>query len=72
MFELEDGMYDVVVLEAREDDNATLHLQLAVSSGAHRGEVVHVTAKGLQRSWIDVLALPATLEVRDGEPTVRF
>jgi hypothetical protein len=45
-------------------------LELTVTSGAHRGEIVHVNARGLHRSWIDLLGTPATLNVTDGRPRV--
>ncbi len=42
----------------------------AIAAGDHRGEVVTVAASGLGRDPLDLLAVPATLTVLDGEPTV--
>lgn len=58
---LDDGTYDVLVIDAREDDEDVLHLELAVVSGAHKGEVVHLSGPRRGRGATDVLGLPATL-----------
>jgi hypothetical protein len=68
MSTLDDGSYDVVVVEADERDDGSIALDLAVTSGAHRGEVITIIATGLDRSWFDLLAAPATLTVTDGRP----
>ncbi|HEX2038545.1 MAG TPA: hypothetical protein VHF47_02310 [Acidimicrobiales bacterium] len=69
---LSDGSHDVVVVDAREDDEGVLHLELAVTSGAHKGDVVRVAARATARGALDVLGLPATLHVHDGVPRVDF
>jgi hypothetical protein len=69
---LDDGTYDVVVIDAREGHEEILHLELAVTSGEHRGEVVTVAARGLRRRALDLLGTPATLVVTDGEPHITF
>jgi hypothetical protein len=68
----EDGIYDVVVVEAEEHSDDAIALQLAISSGPRRGDLVSITATGLGRSWMDLLALPATLTVSGGEPKLTF
>jgi hypothetical protein len=67
---LGDGTYDAIVVDADpgEDDGAVL--QLAVAAGEHRGEVVTITASGLHRDALDLLAVPATIVVVDDTPTV--
>lgn len=72
MVDLNDGIYDVMVIEAREDDDDAVHLDVVVSSGAERGAVVSLTARGLQRSWIDLLGTPCTLTVEAGRPRLQF
>ena len=68
---LADGSYDVIVVDARPGaTGATTALDLAVAAGAHRGEVVTVTAEGLDRDLLDLLAVPALLVVTDAVPTV--
>jgi hypothetical protein len=69
---LDDNTYDVFIVDAREDKENALHLELAVTSGAHKGEVVVVRASSMQRDAIDLIGLPATLIVRDGVPRVTF
>ena len=65
---LEDGTYDVMVVDAVERADGTIALELAVSSGARRGEVVDLVASNLRTGWIALLGTPGTLVVRDGEP----
>ena len=72
MAALTDGTYDVVVVDAEERDDGTMTLDVVVSSGPRRGEVVSVTARHLDRGWADVLGAPATLTVAGGEPRLVF
>lgn len=66
---LADGDYDCLVVDATDDGDG-VHLELAITSGAEKGDVVRVLARGLARDPIDLLALPARLSVRDGVPSV--
>jgi hypothetical protein len=72
MSELSDGSHDVVVVDAREDEDGVVHLELAVTSGAHKGDVVHVAARSFARDALDVMGLPATIHVHEGVPRVVF
>lgn len=68
---LEDGTYDAIVVDATDgEDPATVVFELAVAAGPHRGEVVSVTATGLGADPLDLLAVPATIVVANGSPTV--
>ena len=70
---LPDGQYDAVVVDAEspDPDHAdTIAIDLAVLAGEHKGELVTVTASGLDRDPLDLLAVPATLTVVDGRPTL--
>jgi hypothetical protein len=69
---LPDGVYDAFVIDAEPvaGPDAGLRLELTVIAGAHKGEVVAVTATGLDREALDVVGLPATLVVDDGAPAV--
>jgi hypothetical protein len=69
---LADGRYDVVVIDAHDISEDSIHLELAVASGAHRGEVVELAARHLNRRSEDVLGLPATLSVSNGVPRVEW
>ncbi len=67
---LDDGTYEAIVVDA-EDGSApgSVALELAIAAGEHRGEVVAVTASGLHRDPIELLAVPGTLVVDQGQPT---
>ncbi len=70
---LEDGEFAAIVVDAEAVPGAeagVVRIELAVAEGAHKGEVVAVTARDLHRDPLDLLAIPATLRVRDGSPTV--
>jgi hypothetical protein len=71
---LDDGTYDAFVIDAKEDDEeiAFTRLQLTITSGARKGEVVNVRASQLSRDALELLGLPATLTVKDGQPSVSF
>lgn len=63
MTALDDGTYDVLVIDARESDDELWQLELAVVSGAHKGAVVHLSGPRRDREATSVLGLPATLRV---------
>jgi hypothetical protein len=69
---LDDGRYDVIVVDARENADKSIELEIAVASGARRGDMVTITATHMSRGVIDLLAMPATLIVDDGEPRLVF
>jgi len=66
---LEDGIYDVIVVDA-EHDGDRVRLELTILDGPHKGEVVSTLATGSAIDVIDALGLPGTLTVRGGEPSV--
>lgn len=66
---LEDGTYDAVIVDAEERDGG-VHLELTVVAGPHKGDVVAITAHGLDRDPLDVLGLPVTVTVEGGAPRV--
>ena len=67
---LDDGTYDVIVIDAHAVEDDAIALELAVTSGAHRGDVVHLRARGLQRSWVELIGMPMMLNVTHGRPRV--
>ena len=67
---LPDGRYDVLIVDARADGDGTIHLDVTVTSGAHKGDVVPIRGSFPGTDEIDLLAAPATLVVSDGQPTV--
>ena len=64
---LPDGTYDVLVVDAEQDDDA-LAIEITIVSGAHKGEVIGIRAAGLDVDPIDLLGLPGTLRVENGVP----
>jgi hypothetical protein len=68
-----DGTYDVMVLEAlpgpRSDE---VRLELALTSGPHKGDVVRLQAEHLGRDPLSRLGLPGTLTVVGGVPSLTF
>ncbi|HVF73839.1 MAG TPA: hypothetical protein VM938_02220 [Acidimicrobiales bacterium] len=69
---LEDGTYDVVVIDANEDDDGVVHVEVTVVSGVEKGNVVRLSGPRGRRDATDLLGLPATLDVVDGAPRLRL
>lgn len=69
---LPDGTYDAIVVDADEDDDGVIHLELTILAGDHKSEVVEVAARGLGQDPALLLGIPATLTVIDGAPHVRL
>jgi hypothetical protein len=67
---LSDGIYDVFIVDAREDEEISraMHMELAITSGARKGDVIAMRATNMQRDAIALIGMPATLRVVDGEP----
>ena len=70
---LPDDTYDAFVIDATEDDSQNiLRLELTITSGEHKGEVVSLRAANVARDAIDLIGLPVQLHVHDGIPSVTF
>jgi hypothetical protein len=75
---LPDDTYDAFIIDARAHDGAddadarAMQLDLTITSGAHKGDVVSVRATGIDRDEIALIGMPATLRVEGGTPTVTF
>jgi hypothetical protein len=72
---LGDGVYDVIVVDADAIESAdeSIAIEVAIASGAHRGDTVRVHARHLHTAEpLDLLGLPGTLVVRDGQPDLRL
>ena len=71
---LDDGPYDAVVVDA--DAGATpglTRLELAIASGEHKGALVTISTDEptiVGREPLDLLALPATITVVAGRPSL--
>ncbi len=53
-------------------DDGSLALDLTITTGASKGDVVSVRATSAPRDAIDLVGLPCTLNVRAGEPVVEW
>jgi len=73
---LPDDTYDAFVIDARDEQdeqhNAVTRVELTITSGEHKGDVVAVRAPRFAGDAIDLIGLPARLIVRNGTPTVDF
>jgi len=69
---LEDGTYDALVFDADERDGGGVSVELTILAGEHKGEVVSVSSPDWTGDALDLLGIPATLTVTDGEPQVTF
>ncbi len=68
---LDDGTYDVFVVDSEwVGPGDALGLELTVLAGDHKGEMVAMRVEGLGLDEVDVLGLPGTLVVHQGQPTV--
>lgn len=67
---LSDGTYDAVVVDASDAEDGAVRVELALASGAGKGEVVAVRGRFAVSDPIELLGLPATLTVAGGEPRV--
>jgi len=72
---LADGTYDAFVVDARiegEGDDRVTHLELAITAGEHKGEVIELAGRGMRGEELDLIGMPATLSVADAVPHVRI
>ena len=69
---LQDGVYDVMVVNVDTDDEQTVHIDVVITAGSHRGEVVSLQASAMQRDPLDLMGLPASLRVHEGVPDLEI
>ena len=67
---LDDGTYEAIVVDAEALDGGAIGIEITIIAGEHKGEMVSVRAEGLGRDPLDLLAVPATLTVAGGAPSV--
>lgn len=68
-----DGTYDIFVVDADEAPDVgedAVRLSVTILSGPHKGHVLDLTARNLGWSSIDLMGMPGTLVVADGQPTI--
>ena len=67
---LNDGRYDALIVDARADDDGTVHVEVTITSGPAKGDVVQIRGRFPGRDELDLLAAPVTLVVSEGRPTL--
>ena len=68
---LPDATYDAIVIDAEEDEIG-VRVELTITTGAHKGEVVAVRSERGMFDPVGVLGIPARLVVTDGTPRVEL
>ena len=69
---LEPGSYDGVVVDADELEDDAMSIEVALSSGPHKGATVRVRGPRAGRDSIGILGLPVTLVVTEEGVRVRI
>jgi hypothetical protein len=68
---LSDGSYDAIVVDAERDERG-IRLELTITTGEHKGEIVAVRATRLTMDPVSVLGIPARIVVTNNTPTVEL
>ena len=68
---LPDDTYDAIVVDAVRDEDS-VRLELTITAGPHKGEVVAVRASGLTMDPVDALGIPARIVVTNNTPRVEL
>jgi len=69
---LPDGTYDALIVDAHTDADGAVHVEVTITIGPHKGDVVLVSGRFPGTDELDLLAAPATLVVSDGRPDLRL
>jgi hypothetical protein len=69
---LADGVYDAFIVWADEREDGAIALDLTITTGAHKGDVVSVRATDVPRDAIELVGMPCTLRVHAGQPRVEW
>ena len=67
---LDDGTYDAFVVDAETTDDGGTRLDLTITAGEHKGEVLSVASSAPMGDPIDLMGMPATITVAFGSPSV--
>ena len=65
---LADGTYDALVVDASRVDDQFCTLELVVTLGPHKGDLVELKMAGVDVDPLLLLGLPGTIQVADGLP----
>ena len=68
---LADGTYDAIVVDAERVEDG-VRLELTITAGPYKGEVVAVRAARLTMDPVNVLGIPARIVVTNNSPRVEL
>jgi hypothetical protein len=69
---LPDGAYDVMIVDVDIGEHQQARIDVVLTAGSHRGEVVSLRTSTMQRDPLGLLGLPARLHVTDGTPDLEI
>jgi hypothetical protein len=69
---LADGLYDAFIVWAEERDDRTIALDLTITTGERKGDVVSVRATDAPHDAIALVGMPCTLQVSSGQPRIEW
>jgi hypothetical protein len=67
---LADGTYDGFIVWAEERVDGTIALDLTITTGPRKGDVVSVRATDAPRDALALVGMPCTLHVSAGQPRI--
>ena len=68
---LADGVYDAIVVDAERDEEGVT-LELTITAGPNKGDVVAVRATNLTMDPINAVGIPARIVVTNNSPRVEL
>ena len=72
MADLQDGAYDVVVVDVVAVDDTSMRLDVVVTSGEQKGFVISLRGPARVDDGIALLGEPGRLVVTDGAPSLKL
>jgi hypothetical protein len=72
MTTLPDGTYDALIIDVARDDKDATRVEFVITRGEQKGNVLALRAASLNRSETDLIGMPVTITIVNGEPRVRF
>ncbi len=69
---LDDGNYNVMVLDAEVGDHsdAPYQVDITILDGEHKGQVLTLKVASIDQDLLDLLGMPGTLTVEEGAHTL--
>jgi hypothetical protein len=68
---LPDGAYDAFVVAA-ESDRGAISIEVTITIGEHKGDVLRLRAERMVQDPIDLVGLPCTLKIDGGVPHLEW